>query len=108
MKTNKIKLGWRITEAKDYLTIVQCYNCCGIGHTAKKCTITTTCMYCAGNHNSRECENQDLHPGCILCYIDNDKTGDRKRNPQHYCNEKNCELIKEIKQKIINSINYDE
>lgn len=99
-------MEWYSVKAKDYINILQCNNCCGIGHTYKKCEIITTCKYCAGNHNSRECPVEDNYAACILCYIEHEKNPNKNITYKLYCFEKQCPHIQEIKRKIIHSIDY--
>lgn len=94
MQKEQIKIGWRRMPAQDHTAILQCFNCCGLGHTSSKCRIKTTCKYCAGNQNSNTCQNYELEPVCILCYIENEKNQNKYRNTAHHCNEKQCGLIK--------------
>lgn len=104
MIKDKLNIGWRRTIAKDYTTLLQCYNCCGVGHTSKKCTITTTCARCAGSHDTRQCREEIEY--CILCHIEN-KKGHKEVNPYHTCTQDKCITLINIKKNIINAIDYN-
>ena len=41
--------------------IMQCYNCCEYGHRAANCKRKPRCGKCAGNHNTKECNNTTAH-----------------------------------------------
>lgn len=103
MIQDKINIGWRRGGAKDYLTGVQCYNCCGIGHTSKHCNTITTCGNCAGQHTTGECREEIAF--CILCHIENERYG-KNINTYHICRDGRCETIERIKTNIKKSIDY--
>lgn len=102
----KLNIKWRRTEAKDYLTLLQCYKCCEIGHTSKKCTkLSNTCGRCAEDHCTKDCKNEK--EVCIICKLENDKYK-KNHDVYHRCNEESCPIIKRIKKNIQKNINYDE
>lgn len=91
LNKENINIGWRRAQVKDYISMLQYYNCCGIGHTTKKCQTPTTCANCAGDHDTRECrEEQDY---CILCYMENIKYN-KNINPYHKCKIEHCPINK--------------
>ena len=45
--------------------IMQCFNCCEYGHRAANCKRKSRCGKCAGNHNTKECNNTIVQ--CVHC-----------------------------------------
>ncbi|CAK1579810.1 unnamed protein product [Parnassius mnemosyne] len=76
LKDQKVHVGYQIVPAIDQSPIVQCYRCMGFGHRANECAADkSTCGYCAGEHDSRQCPRNNGAPSCANC-IKNKVKGD--------------------------------
>lgn len=60
-----MKIGWKICRIHEYVGILRCYKCCGFYNFAKDCTRKETCDNCAGQHVTKECNNQIKK--CVNC-----------------------------------------
>lgn len=60
-----MKIGWKICRIHEYVEILRCYKCCGFYNFAKDCTRKETCDNCAGQHVTKECNNQIKK--CVNC-----------------------------------------
>lgn len=64
-KQNKIHLGLGLRNVRDHVHVTQCYHCQEIGHKSKssfcklKATEPSVCFYCAGRHDSRDCNKKN-------------------------------------------------
>lgn len=60
-----------------------CYNCNTYGHLQGMCRKATKCGRCAGGHQTRDCQSQDLHK-CAVC-AGSHRTSDWqcRRHPHH-------------------------
>jgi len=51
----KLKIGWEICNAADYLVTTICYKCSRYNHRHNECKGEETCPHCAGKHKMKEC-----------------------------------------------------
>ncbi|XP_067136090.1 uncharacterized protein [Centruroides vittatus] len=64
--TEKLNIEWSHCRVADFVPILQCYRCCGFGHTTKSCIHeTSTCSHCAGDHTYKECPNRNNSPNAL-------------------------------------------
>lgn len=48
--------------------LLQCFNGCQYGHISSRCTGSTKCGTCTGNHNTREHQGPAIAtPNCVTC-----------------------------------------
>lgn len=55
------RMGYMFYETESYLKaprILQCYRCQGYNHHQRTCGKTQKCMYCSGEHRSKECPHK--------------------------------------------------
>ena len=64
--------------------ITQCYKCQGFMHIARNCYKKESCARCAGNHNTKNCTENDEHIKCINC------------GKKHQANSSSCEVYQKI------------
>lgn len=62
--------------------IIQCRRCCQWGHATTNCYRQHKCMYCAGNHQAKNCTSKDGPRKCVNC------------NKQHPANAQICNVYK--------------
>ena len=51
----KVKLGWTICRAEDYLVATRCFKCSRFNHRHEDCQGEETCPLCVGRHKMKEC-----------------------------------------------------
>lgn len=71
LRDHKVRIGYQIVHVADQSPIRQCYRCLGFGHDAKRCSGEIACGYCAGHHDTRECD-RSAGPRCTNCKEHND------------------------------------
>ncbi|KAJ2953976.1 hypothetical protein O0L34_g1618 [Tuta absoluta] len=68
LKDQKLRIGYQIIATADQSPILQCYKCLGFGHRARECGgEAPACGYCAGEHDTRQCQNRNKAPLCANC-----------------------------------------
>ena len=72
MNNEFLSIDYDECKCIDHFFVPQCTNCGQFGHTTKKCDIQnkTVCLYCAGNHSTKECPSKystDKHC-CNNCF----------------------------------------
>jgi hypothetical protein len=73
---SKIKLGWYICKAEDYVVAMRCFNCSRYNHRHNECKNEEACTKCAGDHRLKDCAAEPNSFKCVNCTIYN------KYNPQ--------------------------
>ena len=68
---NKLYISLNRCNVYDRFHVVQCYHCQEPGHLSKNCPVkkdglASTCFYCAGDHQSKDCENKG-QVRCVNC-----------------------------------------
>ncbi|XP_020297161.1 uncharacterized protein LOC109861773 [Pseudomyrmex gracilis] len=58
LNRGRIYLRYSACRFADYVRVLQCYNCLAFGHLAKNCGLKTTCGYCGGEHQMRDCDRR--------------------------------------------------
>lgn len=96
----RIYIGWQRCRVADYLIVVRCYRCQGLGHIAKYCSAeTTTCGRClCEDHRAKECTSKNTIKKCIPCK----KAG---KSDDHSMNN-NCPIYKQVLSRQINNTDY--
>ena len=84
----KLKIGWSLCRAENYLSFPQCFVCCGFGHLSeqaakgnlpeRRCEKAQVCDYCAGPHKFKDCTVRN-DPGAVKCV---NCEAERLRDPQ--------------------------
>ena len=100
-KTGKLFIGLQVHQARDHFSPMQCYSCQGYGHKqgSPECCKKdggSTCLYCAGNHASKDCRWKGVQNryACINCINSSNPT--HRANSCHTSNSLCCPfMIKE-------------
>ena len=105
MNQGKIFLGMQSLRIRDHFQPLQCFACQGLGHKqgSEDCkfhgadTAGNTCLYCSGNHRSRDCEHKkdrNKHT-CVNCK--HSSKPEHRANSNHTSTSLKCPfVIKEI------------
>ena len=100
MKRRKVYIGMQSHNVYDHFYIQQCYRCQQFGHKAgsKHCKLKddgTKCLYCSGNHRSKDCLDKDNigNHKCANCLTS--KNADvRHKAHSHNSASKHCPFYK--------------
>lgn len=65
MIARRVIVGFETCIAYEAFDISRCFNCCGYHHAAKSCKAPKICGKCSLNHNTNECDSDELK--CINC-----------------------------------------
>ena len=90
----KLKIGWEICNAADYLTPTRCFTCCRYNHKSKECRGEETCPHCAGKHKMKECTASASEQKCINCINYNRYNKNDKINENHSALSRDCPSLK--------------
>ena len=82
-----------------------CTNCAGFGHNSNKCRNEVTCLICARQHKTVQCDSRN-NIKCANCAFSN-----LKHNTKYDCNHEatdndNCNIFKNKIRKYIASVDY--
>ncbi|XP_023241573.1 uncharacterized protein LOC111639857 [Centruroides sculpturatus] len=101
LKLGKLNLQWVRCPVEDFVPIVQCFNCCRMGHFARDCKQETpTCSQCGEGHRYRDCPNKNTVRMCCNCK--RDKLADTRHNAL----DRKCPLVLRAKATIISRTDY--
>ena len=93
----EIYIQYQMCKAEDYIYVHQCYKCQKFGHSFNNCKAeVVTCLYCAGNHRSKECNSKhkkDLYK-CANCALN------------HCSNSSKCTEYRYQVEKLIKNTKY--
>jgi hypothetical protein len=63
----KLKIGWHICNAEDYVVVNRCFKCSRCDHRASNCRGEETCPLCTGGHKLKHCSASSNDYKCINC-----------------------------------------
>ena len=109
---DKIYIGLSSCKIFDHFHIIQCYRCQRFGHKSgsENCPLkdnqSTICLYCEGNHNSKDCNTKNTdHEDykkykCSNCF--NSKNVQLKKECNHSSNSHKCPILQAELKRLIN------
>ena len=109
---NKIYIGFSACKVYDRHHIVQCYKCQEFGHKkgSDRCTLKNSdkciCLYCGGNHMSKECSTKSSESDmfkkykCFNCSVSKDEDI-RNRCNGHTTNSYHCPILQNELKKLL-------
>lgn len=65
LERSYLYLGWKRCSVSDYIRVIRCYQCSGIGHISKICKHQKVCPHCSEEHSINECGSN--FKKCINC-----------------------------------------
>jgi hypothetical protein len=92
----KLKLGWLICSADDYLVVRRCFKCSRFNHRHQDCSGEETCPLRAGGHKLKECTAPAACYKCINCVTFNRYTKVEKISECHSSLDKNCPSLQAV------------
>ena len=105
---NLIYAGLTRCRAYDRFWVTRCYHCQRFGHVTDKCprkNDTPTCVYCAGSHKSKDCNNKDS-PKCINCCSSKREADVDPTSVAHFASNTDCPAMSSEKKKLIENTNF--
>lgn len=104
MKAEKVFLNWDVCAVREHFSILRCHNCTGYEHTKDMCTKATICGYCSGNHQSSECDANNM--SCPNC---NEAKARFKvqLDTKHHAWSKKCTILSNKIKRVGNRIAYE-
>ncbi|PSN35470.1 hypothetical protein C0J52_20968 [Blattella germanica] len=102
----KLKIGWIICNAEDYVKVNRCYKCSRYNHRARDCRGEETCPQCAGNHNLKDCKTLASDFKCINCTNYNKYHKGEKVCENHSSMNKMCPSLLAAIEKYKQNIDY--
>lgn len=102
----KLKLGWEICNAADYLVPTRCYKCSRYNHRHNECKGEETCPLCTGSHKMKECTAETNEHKCINCITYNRYSKKEKIDENHSALNKKCPSLQAVLTKYRNNIDY--
>lgn len=101
----KFYIGHQCLKSYDDLNIMPCFNCGRVGHSGKKCRNSATCLRCAGNHQTKDCDGK-LQVKCANCCYGKEKYKD-DRDVHHIATDtEKCTYLKIMIKRKINNTDY--
>jgi len=93
---HKLRIGWNICKAVDYLTPIRCFKCSRFNHKHYECKGEITCPHCTGQHKMKECTVTTAEQKCINCIVYNKHSKERKINENHSAMSKDCPSLQAV------------
>jgi hypothetical protein len=93
---SKIKLGWLVCRADDYVTATRCFKCSKFNHRTTECRGDVACPLCAGPHTIKECKSDPTTYKCINCEIYNRHNPTKVISAAHSALDKGCPSLKAV------------
>ena len=102
----KLKIGWNICKAADYLVPTRCYKCSRFNHKHFECKGEDTCPHCAGAHKMKECTAPISEQKCINCIVYNRHSREGKINENHSAMSKDCPSLQAVLRRYRENVQY--
>lgn len=105
MAEERVYVGCQRCQVYDDFDVGRCYHCCGYGHSAKKCTRAVACAICAGQHETKKCNEKQLLC-CINCIKAKESAKDDRPTDHRADDLEACETHKIRIKRIIEATDY--
>lgn len=102
----KIKLGWVICRADDYIFTKRCFRCSRFNHNFRDCRGEETCPLCTGSHKLRDCTATKSEHQCINCLVYNRHHPNSQTNTAHSSLDKSCPSLLAVIEKYKQNTDY--
>jgi len=106
LQQKKLKIGWQICNAADYLVAMRCFRCSRFNHRHKECKGEETCPLCAGGHKLKECKASVDQHKCINCITYNRHSKRGRIDENHSSLDKNCPSMQAVLEKYRQNTDY--
>ena len=95
----RIKLGWVICRADDYIVAKRCFRCSRFNHNFRDCRGEEACPLCTGSHKLRDCTATKSEYRCINCSVYNRHRPNIQINRAHSSLDKTCPSLLAVLEK---------
>jgi hypothetical protein len=102
----KLKIGWLICNARDYLVAKRCFRCSRYNHRHQDCRSEQTCPLCAGGHTLKDCKTPSNQHKCINCMTYNRYNKKEKICENHSSLSMNCPRLHAVLTKYKQNTDY--
>ena len=103
---SKLKMGWLMCWAGEYLVAKRCYKCSRYKHKYHDCKGEGTCPLCAGGHSLKDCKTPSNQHTYINCMNYNRHNNEGKVCENHSSLSKNCPSWQAILTRYIQNTDY--
>jgi hypothetical protein len=102
----KLKIGWHICNAEDYVVVNRCYNCSGYNHKANFCRGVESCPLCAGGHKLKDCTASVDDYNCVNCAKFNKYNNNAQVSVKHSSLDQSCPSLQAMVRKYKQNTEY--
>lgn len=102
----RIKLGWTICRADDYIVAKRCFRCSRFNHNFRDCRGEETCPLCTGSHKLRDCTATKSEYKCINCLTYNRHHQTTQIDIAHSSLDKSCPSLMAVIEKYKRNTDY--
>ena len=102
----RIKLGWTICRADDYIVAKRCFRCSRFNHNFRDCRGEETCPLCTGSHKLRDCTATKSEYKCINCLTYNRHHQTTQIDTAHSSLDKSCPSLMAVIEKYKRNTDY--
>jgi hypothetical protein len=106
LQQKKLKIGWQICYAADYLVARRCFRSSRFNHRHNECKGEETCPLCSGGHKLKECKALADQHKCINCTTYNRYSKTGRINENHSSLDKNCPSLQAVLAKYRQNTEY--
>lgn len=106
MREKVVYIGWQRCRCFEDYNLSRCFNCSGYGHSSKRCQSEMACQFCAGNHDSRNCQ-QKTAKKCANCARANAKYKTNKDENHCAYEIDKCDCYEFYQKRVIANTRYN-
>lgn len=103
--SKRIYIGHAACTAKEKISVMQCFKCYRYGHRARDCRNDVTCGKCAGKHDTKNCQSNQIK--CTNCSWHNSRENiNKKHDENHMATSSHCPIYAIAVNKARSKTNY--
>jgi hypothetical protein len=103
---SKLKIGWLICRARDYLLAKRCFKCSRYNHKHHECKGQKMCPLCARRHLLKDCKTPSNQHKCINCMNYNRHSKKGKVCENHSSLSTDCLSLQAVLARYIQNTDY--
>ena len=119
VEMTKVKVKWSLCRLENYVSLPQCFVCCGFGHLSvqkqrgslpeRTCTKQQVCDFCTGNHKFKDClvkKTEGAKPKCVNCAAESVRTGNASIRTDHRASSDVCPVFRRRRDQELQKTEY--